>query len=184
MDAAGTVGVVCGAMQADEFSAAASRAVKELGLALSWTAASFEKAREFMGRKNPATILVDADGGASEFWEFLLFATQLEANSRLVVVGSLDATSVFRLRIAGVDAYSESLDLVPLSRALVVSGVDDSLLAVARRTVGRVGLKEAQKVLRAEMFREALRRVDGNRHAAARVLRIDRRYVLKMLKEI
>lgn len=60
--------------------------------------------------------------------------------------------------------------------------VNIDLLAVARSSVGRLGLKEAQKMLRAEMFKEALRRVGGNRHAAARLLGIDRRYILKMLK--
>jgi DNA-binding NtrC family response regulator len=59
----------------------------------------------------------------------------------------------------------------------------EAVSAAARGSVGRLGVKEAQKALRAEMFREALRQAKGNRHAAARVLRCDRRYVLKMLQE-
>jgi DNA-binding NtrC family response regulator len=61
---------------------------------------------------------------------------------------------------------------------------EEALLAVAQQCVGRLGVKEAQKALRAAMFREALRQHSGNRHAAARALQIDRRYVLKMLKEL
>lgn len=60
---------------------------------------------------------------------------------------------------------------------------EEALLLVAEKCVGRLGIKEAQKLVRAAMFREALRRESGNRHATARMLRIDRRYVLKMLKE-
>ena len=72
-------------------------------------------------------------------------------------------------------------------RTLPAAGETDpvqTIAAVARTILGRVGVKEAQKAVRVEMFREALRLVGGNRHAAARLLRVDRRYVLKMLKEI
>jgi DNA-binding NtrC family response regulator len=64
-----------------------------------------------------------------------------------------------------------------------LQGARDVLLLAAHEGIGRIGVKEAQKALRVEMFREALRRERGNRHAVARILRVDRRYVLKMLKE-
>lgn len=64
-----------------------------------------------------------------------------------------------------------------------LQAAEDALLRAARDNIGRRGVKEAQKAVRVEMFREAFRREKGNRHAVARVLRVDRRYVLKMLKE-
>jgi DNA-binding NtrC family response regulator len=59
----------------------------------------------------------------------------------------------------------------------------DALLRAARENIGRCGVKEAQKMVRVEMFREAFRLENGNRHAVARLLEVDRRYVLKVLKE-
>lgn len=61
--------------------------------------------------------------------------------------------------------------------------VDDAIARAAHLSIGRLGVKQAQVALRIEMFREALRRSNGNRQAAARLLGVDRRYVLKMLKE-
>lgn len=64
-----------------------------------------------------------------------------------------------------------------------IQTAEDALLRAARENIGRRGVKEAQKAVRVEMFREAFRREKGNRHAVARLLGVDRRYVLKMLKE-
>lgn len=59
----------------------------------------------------------------------------------------------------------------------------EMLASAARFNTGFVGVKEAQRTVRTEMFREALRKTGGNRHAAARVLGVDRRYVVRMLSE-
>jgi hypothetical protein len=59
---------------------------------------------------------------------------------------------------------------------------EDPFTVAARELVGRVGLKQAQKRLRSAMFRVALDRVSGNRRAAARMLGVDRRYVLKLIE--
>jgi DNA-binding NtrC family response regulator len=105
----------------------------------------------------------------------------------LVVVGALTDTEMFRL--AGVSVVSSLEELAVAAAEFSASDGQDStvaetaLLIAARHNTGCVGVKEAQRLLRIEMFREALKRVDGNRHAAARLLRVDRRYVLKMLKE-
>lgn len=53
----------------------------------------------------------------------------------------------------------------------------------AKEVVGRIGLKQAQSMLRIAMHGEALRRCDGSRRAAARVLAVDRRYVQRLAKE-
>lgn len=57
------------------------------------------------------------------------------------------------------------------------------LVAAARGSLGQVSVKEAQRLVRTEMFREALKATSGNRRAAARTLGVNRRYVLKMLRE-
>jgi DNA-binding response OmpR family regulator len=61
--------------------------------------------------------------------------------------------------------------------------VTESLRVAARRIVGSLGLTEAQRLVRKTMAKEALTRFDGNRHAVARTLQVDRRYVLKLIEE-
>ena len=54
----------------------------------------------------------------------------------------------------------------------------------ARAMVGRLGLKEAQGMLRDEMYAEALARSGGSRRGAARVLGINRRCVQRLAAEL
>jgi DNA-binding NtrC family response regulator len=62
-------------------------------------------------------------------------------------------------------------------------GPESWLDQAARRTTGHLGVKEAQRRLRFEMFRQAFETAGGNRHEVARILRVDRRYVLKLIAE-
>jgi hypothetical protein len=78
---------------------------------------------------------------------------------------------------------SDFLDSLPTPIHSLQDDPEEALFVAAKKCVGLVGVKEAQKFLRVAMFQEALRQQSGNRHAVARLLRIDRRYVLKMLKE-
>lgn len=55
-----------------------------------------------------------------------------------------------------------------------------SLTSLTRSLVGRVSMKDAQRVLRHSMSQLALRRTGGSRHAAAALLGVDRRYVQKL----
>jgi hypothetical protein len=82
-------------------------------------------------------------------------------------------------RIYGVIQRAAETDREPLP-----DDPEDALFVVARKCIGKLGVKEAQKMLRVAMFREVLCQQSGNRHATARVLRVDRRYVLKMVKEV
>jgi DNA-binding response OmpR family regulator len=59
----------------------------------------------------------------------------------------------------------------------------EPLLAAARQMVGSLGLTDAQRLVRRAMAKEALTRFDGNRHAVARTLQVDRRYILKLIEE-
>jgi len=56
--------------------------------------------------------------------------------------------------------------------------------SMARTLVGRLGLKEAQELLRDEMYAEALARSGGSRRGAARVLGINRRCVQRLAAEL
>ena len=46
--------------------------------------------------------------------------------------------------------------------------------------LGRLNLKQAQETVRRNMFMRAMEVTQGNRHAAARLLGVDRRYVIMM----
>jgi hypothetical protein len=59
-----------------------------------------------------------------------------------------------------------------------------TLQRVAASQLGRYGLKDAQQFVRRAMLQEALDRTGGNRHATARLLRVDRRAVQLALKEL
>jgi len=57
-----------------------------------------------------------------------------------------------------------------------------ALRTAAQAAVGVLGVVEAQRVLRKAMLDRAFEQTCGNRHATARLLCVDRRYVTKMLK--
>lgn len=71
----------------------------------------------------------------------------------------------------------------------VATSESDSALAVAalaenaRERVGAIGLRVALKTVRAAMVREALARTGHNHHATARLLHVDRRYILKLVRD-
>jgi hypothetical protein len=102
-----------------------------------------------------------------------------------IIVGSPDRRDLFKLAKAGIDEYFEGFAAETFCRAVAEpSCAAEALLRQAARTnLGLLGVKEAQKIVRVEMFREALLSEKGNRHAAARVLKVDRRYVMKMADE-
>jgi DNA-binding response OmpR family regulator len=79
---------------------------------------------------------------------------------------------------SGQNTFDSEADLDQESRD---EGTDsEPLLAAARQMVGSLGLTDAQRLVRRAMAKEALTRFDGNRHAVARTLQVDRRYVLKL----
>jgi hypothetical protein len=61
---------------------------------------------------------------------------------------------------------------------------EDALVAAASRGVGRLGVREAQDVVRRTMYSEALARTKGSRKAAARLLRVDRRAVQRIAADL
>lgn len=83
----------------------------------------------------------------------------------------------------GATYLDKPLAEVELSRVLanLVAG-EARCRQLARSLVGSLGLKEAQDLLREEMYAEALDRCQGNRRAAARTLGVDRRCVQRQAR--
>lgn len=136
----------------------------------------------------PAALEALDDEVGTLFFDPCIDGTEelLAAALRMAKVPSLIALSgqcprqlVFELMSHGVGALLEGPPSVQdVSAALERAGDGLGTLArLARARVGSVGAKEAQAIVRRSMFQEALDRCEGNRHAAARMLRVDRRVV-------
>lgn len=175
------IGFVCTESTAGEIV----RAPSSTRLKVEWIARSFGEVGALVRRRWTPAILIEFGVDRDAFWRSLEDLLQRPSQSALVVFGQPNRTEVFRLARVGVDSYFESLAEAqaamsdPVRRSSI-----EALMWAARRNVGELGLKETLRAIRANMFREALRLTGGNRHAAARLLRVDRRYVLKMLKDV
>ena len=107
---------------------------------------------------------------------------------RVALLGPACPRTLFGLsRTRAIDAYvHDPFDIHQLRsqcEVLIQSPCSTDVGEAAKAIVGIQGVKEVQRLVRRVMFREALRMTNGNRHAAARLLRVDRRYVLKMIAE-
>lgn len=58
------------------------------------------------------------------------------------------------------------------------------LRRIAKLLVGSVGLREAVALLRGAMLEEALERGKGSRHAAARLLGVNRRAIQRLVADL
>jgi len=175
-----TLGLICAKDRAEV-------AVRQLDrdFAVLWHAAALPTSRELVTWKRVSTIMLHWDSVPSDFAPFMEGLGRVDPQPAVVFAGPLNSRGAFALAAAGVDAYFESIDTFGVADFDVLpKRGEEILLEVSRRIVGRVGVKEAQRALRVGMFREALQLESGNRHAAARLLGVDRRYVLKMLKEL
>jgi hypothetical protein len=179
-----SVGVVC----FDGTIEAALVAIGSMPFVLMWAVGSAHAASVCRARVQPSVIVLQFAGNLPEFWDTLERFERAPPQSGLVVVGAPTDVERARLGSASVVSTFEALTAVFADLAAPErqrpAAPEGALLIAAHRNTGHMGVKEAQKALRIEMFREALKRVDGNRHAAARLLQVNRRYVLKMLKEI
>jgi DNA-binding NtrC family response regulator len=104
----------------------------------------------------------------------------------IAISGQASRTEVFELMCWGVSGYLEK-PFTPDQLADCLDAAAEAvgpLARVARAHVGRFGAREAQQMVKLTMFHEALERTRGNRHAAARLLRVDRRIVQLMAPEV
>lgn len=104
---------------------------------------------------------------------------------RLIVVSDGPHPDLFELARAGAHANLRW----PVQANEVRVCLEEPLLAVAnldaaaRPLLGRVGLRDAQNLLRYAMLRSALLAAQGSRRAAARILGVTRPAVQRMLRE-
>jgi len=110
----------------------------------------------------------------------------IEPPTVIAISGAASRQQVFDLSADGVTAFLEKPFTVPQLRECLSRASDASrvLTEVARTHVGKVGVREAQHLVRSTMYREALTLTDGNRRAAARLLKVDRRLVQLMANEL
>jgi two-component system response regulator RegA len=114
-------------------------------------------------------------------------ARTLDARPTVIAMsGAASREQVFDLMTRGVSAFLEKPFGAPQLASCLQRAADASrvLTDIVRAEVGRVGAKEAQQLVRETMYREALALTGGNRHAAARLLRVDRRLVQLMAQEL
>ncbi|MDH5676914.1 MAG: hypothetical protein OEZ06_32660 [Myxococcales bacterium] len=123
------------------------------------------------------------EGRESEIMQMVVRARSLPGSPAIVVAGyGTLGHVVAALFEVGANAFLDlsqpDADLgAAISKALDGEG---QCQATARRVVGRVGLKEALRIMRANMVIECLQRNQGSRRAAARELGVDRRYVQRL----
>jgi len=161
------------------------RAAEDAAVEVAWIEPSIEQAMPFLASAPPSVVFVEWVTGPSGFRDSLLLLARSTRRPKLAVVGVPDRSELFSLAKAGVDAYFDRFAKEAFRAVFAppLSSADDLLRRAARASLGRLGVKEAQKVVRCEMFCEALTVAGGNRHEAARTLRVDRRYVRKMANE-
>jgi DNA-binding NtrC family response regulator len=118
---------------------------------------------------------------------FALAARLTAPPAMIAMTGHAARSVVFDLACSGVLAFLEK----PFTPADLEQRIADVatmapqlLRRLARAYVGRYGAREAQRLVRYAMFQEALERTEGNRHAAARLLGVDRRAVQLMAAEL
>lgn len=114
-------------------------------------------------------------------------AAQAVPAPRLVaVIHEAPCALVFTLSRHGVSAtLPAAFDSAEVAHALGDLIVEDTALTrVARAHVGAIGVKQLVTQVRDAMFDEALSRTGGNRHAAARLLGVDRKRVQAMAERL
>lgn len=102
----------------------------------------------------------------------------------VAISGAAGPDEAFELAGLGVQAYvSKPLDLQDLEAALERALTEAPELGrQVRRAVGRVGLRELEADVRAVMVDEALRRAQGSRRGAARLLAVSRQMLQHVLR--
>ncbi|MFT3924586.1 MAG: helix-turn-helix domain-containing protein [Myxococcales bacterium] len=159
------------------------RVCEELGFRKLTTVSLVESLRAGLGPEACAVLFVPDH----QLEQALSYAERLEERPRIVLIcEGCSARTAFQYAQRGVDALLEK----PLDTPQMIKCLDEILLGpstlqrMAASQLGRYSLKDAQQLVREAMVLEALARTRGNRHAAARLLGVDRRAVQLALKEL
>lgn len=138
---------------------------------------SAHEAREALAREVPDVLLLDVHLPDGSAFEILEVARPLRPRPVTIAMsGKASAEEAFRLAQLGASAYlRKPLDLATLDAALdrAVGGAPDLELHV-RAAVGKIPVKDAERLVRSTMVDEAMARTGGNVRGAARLLDISR----------
>jgi hypothetical protein len=176
------VGVVCGTERRD----VAIRAAQSADVRIAWFEQLPSRMPRILESGRLHAVLIEWGSDGADLGDFLTRLSSPAPRPLIAICGRPPRADLFRLAAQGVDAYFEELDAVTFCAicSLCSTQPKELLQQAARASVGRFGLKEAQRLVRQEMLQAAIVATDDNRHAAARLLRVDRRYVVRMSKTI
>lgn len=163
-----------------------ARTLKAHGVREVRGASTVAEARELLTDEVDLVLCDLCLGGMRGHEVFRLASALARPPTMIAISGQASRTEVFELMCWGVSAYLEK-PFTPDQLAQCLSSAVEAagpLTRVARAHVGRFGAREAQQMVKLTMFHEALERTRGNRHAAARLLRVDRRIVQLMAPEV
>ncbi|MEM9069257.1 MAG: response regulator [Myxococcota bacterium] len=135
----------------------------------------------------PDVVLLDFALGDETAHAFLDVIDGAAAKPAVIVIsGEADSEEAFSLASRGVVQFlSKPLAPDRLVEVLDRIGEEDPVLAAqARASVGRLGIHEAEAIVRRTMVEEALDRTDGSRRGAARLLCVSRQALQHMLRRL
>lgn len=159
------------------------RALSRAGVREVRCATSLSEAREQLD-ESVDLLVCDLCLGEDSGLELFAAANRLPVPpATLAMTGHASREVVFDLAYSGVSAFLEkpfSPDEFERRVSSISTSAPQLLARLARAYVGVHGVREAQRMVRHAMFQEALERTQGNRHAAARLLQVDRRAVQLM----
>ena len=159
---------------------------RDIGCAVVERATTIQSARALLARTSPELVVCEAllpDGDCLP----VVRAARGLCNPAWVIASSRRANQALigEIKQAGGVYADKPLQAAALSELLASLVQSEQLCRdMARQLVGRLGLKEAQDMLRDEMYIEALARTGGNRRRAARILGVDRRCVQRLADEM
>lgn len=167
----------------DESAKAAAQLRERVGQLLACevrTLTSFAHAIRRLSSETPGLILTEAKVNGESCADFVRSALRALPPPLVVITGSkANRARLSQLVMDWADAAASR----PVLRAFADEDASafgtglDLIDHVARKLVGCIGMSEAQLQVRKAMCEEAITRTNGSRRAAARLLRIDRRYV-------
>ena len=133
----------------------------------------------------PRFVVVDVDLPDGSAFDVLEHVDRWPVAPAIVAMsGVASPDAAFRLAQAGVREYlTKPLSADELTEALARATTAPDLRPQLRRVVGWVGVHEVEKSVRDALLDEALERTNGNRSAAARLLRVSRQLLQHMVRE-
>lgn len=161
-----------------------ARVLETLGWQVS-TAETVAQVAAIDERSAPRFVVVDVDLPDGSAFDVLELVDRWAVPPAIVAMsGVASPDAAFRLAQAGVREYlTKPLSVDELSAALARAATTPDLRPQLRRVVGWVGVHEVEKSVRDALLDEALERTNGNRSAAARLLRVSRQLLQHMVRE-